>query len=303
MKKLLFAALLALSGSVYASTATKSYSVTLTKDNTIVMNDEFDGDTVAKVQQRARELDSKLASKEPLFLILDSPGGSIFAGMEMIESLNNLNRPVHTITLFSASMAFQTVQGVKGKRLMVPNGTLMSHKARGGVSGEFPGQLDSRYSYLLSVVYGLDKKVVERTNGVHTFKSYEALIENEYWCTPATCIQQGLADGIANVKCDASLNGTHDVVVARAIAMGMALQLIATYSDCPTTTSALDYNITVDGKKLFGGPADKTKSAADLTSSLYLSNEQTLYIQGFIDKNVNRLMNSSRDRKVEYYRK
>lgn len=300
MKKLFLVAMMLLSGFANAAEL-KTYNVTLTKDNTVVMNKEFDGDTVAQVAQKARELDSKLKSKEPLFLVLDSPGGSIFAGMELIENLNNLNRPVHTISIFSASMGFQTVQGVKGKRLMVPNGTLMSHKARGGVSGEFPGQLDSRYSYILSVVQDLDKRVVSRTGGTHTFASYEALIENEYWCTPASCVKQGLADGVASVKCDSSLGGTHETVMDKAVMMGMALELIGTFSDCPTTTSALEYNITVDGKKLFTGSKDKSRAANELAP--YLTTEQTTALQGFIDKGVIKLFNSSRDRKIEYYRK
>ena len=301
MKKLLLVAGLLLSTVVHAATTMKTYGVTLTKDNTVVMNDEFDDQSVAKVAQKARTLDSKLASKEPLYLVLNSPGGSISAGMELIQNLNNLNRPVHTITIFSASMGFQTVQGVKGSRLMVPNGTLMSHKARGSVSGEFPGQLDQRYAYYLNVILGLDKIVVARTGGVHTLKSYEALIENEFWCTVDGCVKNGLADGTVDVKCDASLSGTHEAVVAKGFIMGMALQLVGTFSDCPTTTSALDYDIIVNGQKMFSGTTSSLKSV-DL-SSMYLTTEQQVAIQKFIDKGVTDLSKTPNERKVEYYKK
>lgn len=226
--------------------------VTLTKDNMLVINDYFYGQSVSNLSQKARELDSKLPAKDPLYLVINSGGGSIEAGIELIENLNRLNRPVHTITIFSASMGFQTVQGVNGLRLIQGEGTLMSHKARGGFFGEFPGQLDSRYRHYLTRVTNLDKKVVARTKGKHTMKSYANLIENEYWCDARECIGQGLADNVVNASCDNSLNGTHTKLYDRFIYMGHVIEIVDTYADCPIITYELDWNVYIDGEPLFG---------------------------------------------------
>lgn len=225
--------------------------VVLTKDNTLVMNDYYDGEIVANVVQKAKQLDGKLKSNDALFLIIDSGGGSIDAGIEMIENLNNLNRPVHTLTIFAASMGFQTVQGVNGKRLILSNGTLMSHKARGEFYGEFPGQLDSRYAYYLARVLRLDKIAAGRTNGKYTLKTYQNLIENEYWCDGRDCINNGFADFLANASCDASMNGKHNKLYDRFLYMGHVIEIIDSYADCPLITSPLSWNVLIDGEPLF----------------------------------------------------
>lgn len=246
MKKILLTLALIL-GSISAT----AKDVVLTKDNVIIMNDYFDDETVANVAQKAKELDAALPSGDPLYLVLNSGGGSIDAGIELIQNLNTLNRPVHTLTLFAASMGFQTVQGVNGQRLITKDGNLMSHKARGGFRGEFPGQLDSRFGYYLKRIQRLDEHVVSRTNGKHTLESYANLIENEYWCDGQDCIDQGFADTIVNPSCDQSLSGTSKKMWARFMYMGHVVEIVDIMSSCPLITGALSYNIYIDGQPLF----------------------------------------------------
>jgi ATP-dependent protease ClpP protease subunit len=247
--------------------------IVLTKDNTIVMDDYFSGEKVAQVTQKAKDLDAKLQSNEPLYLVLDSGGGSTEAGIELIENLNNLNRPVKTVTLFAASMGFQTVEGLRGERLITENGTLMSHKARGGFYGEFPGQLDSRYNHYLRRVQRLDAQVVKRTNGKHTAKSYAALIENEHWCDGADCIAQGFADRVVKPSCDQSLKGTHNALYDRFIYMGHVVEIVDVMSNCPLITEALSWNVYIDGEPLFASDTDSlvnsTKVSTDINQSGY----------------------------------
>lgn len=272
--------------------------VTLTKDNSLVMNDYFDGDTVAKVEQVAKELDAKIPTGEPLYLILDSGGGSIEAGIELIEFLNTLNRPVRTITIFSASMGFQTVQGVKGGRLILENGTLMSHKARGFFYGEFPGQLDSRYAHYLKRVQRLDKKAVERTKGKQTTDSYAKAIAPEMWCDGQDCIDAGYADLIVTASCDQSLKGQHNRIADRFLYMGHTIEIVEVMSNCPMVTSPLNWNIIVDGEPLFTNNVDsltEPKKVPAKGESVYLFNSyndnviKTLGVE--TTENIKRLVN------------
>jgi ATP-dependent Clp protease, protease subunit len=235
----------------------RNVRVTLTADNTLVLNEQFNSRTTAQLVQDAIEMDARLPSKEPIFLVLNSPGGSISAGLNAIDNLRNLNRPVHTITTFSASMGFHTVQGL-GHRLILEDGTLMSHKAWGVFRGEFPGQIDSRYSYWINRVTRMDERVVERTNGKHTLLSYQRLIENEYYCDGAECVRQGFADAIVRAKCDSSLSGTYNKVVDRMRFAGKLFELVVVFPECPVNTGYLAIDVHVNGQSLYGTIVDSS---------------------------------------------
>ena len=245
-------------GSKPALASLANTEIVLSENNTIILNKSFSFKSVAETSQRAKELDAALPSNERVILVMDSPGGSIDAGLELIENLSSLNRPVTTLSLFSASMGFQAVQGL-GERLLVANGTLMSHKASGGFDGEFPGQLDSRYNYYKKRVLRLDQQVVNRTNGKHTLKSYQDLVENEFWCDGEDCVKQGLADRVVKASCDKTLSGTKEVLLGKFMFMGSTVEVNAVMSQCPLITGFLDIKIIVDGQSLFTGERPKTK--------------------------------------------
>ena len=224
--------------------------VVLTKDNMLTINDEFNGQTVAAIQKQAKEMDARIPSKDPIYLVINSPGGSIDAGLEMISTLSGLRRPIHTVSLWAVSMGFQTVQGL-GDRYILADGTLMSHKAYGGFRGEFPGQLNNRLEYWLKRVTRMDQKAADRTAGKHTLKSYQALVENEFWCDGQDCVNEGFADKVVSASCDKSLEGTRDVKLYEDVFMGHTIQLIGKYDLCPLNTNLLAYEILIDGEPLF----------------------------------------------------
>ena len=188
-------------------------TVTLEAENTVSLRDTFTSGSVANVINKLQTLNAKLPSHSKINLYLNSPGGSIIAGNELIKFVNSLGRKVNVICDFCASMGFQTFQGILGKRYITPFGVLMSHKAAGSFRGEFPGQINNRLNFWLKRVQKMDDIVVSRTNGKQTLKSYQALYENEYWCNDSDCIDAGFADEVVSVKCAKSLSGTEKNVV------------------------------------------------------------------------------------------
>lgn len=265
MKKIMLGILLSLGVTAFAKN-TSLPVLTLTEKSVIIMNQEFDDDTITAVAKKAKEMDSALPSGEPITLVIDSPGGSIDAGLQLIEILNSLNRPVNTLTLFSASMGFHTVQGL-GQRYITEDATLMTHKARGGFSGEFPGQLDSRYSYYLKRINRMNEKVVARTNGKHTLKSYNALHENEFWCDGADCLKEGLVDKVVTAKCDKTLSGER-TDVQKFFFMGMPIVLELIYDKCPLLRTPLDVKITIGGEDAFAKRNSYDSLDKDLVTAL-----------------------------------
>lgn len=233
---------------IAAAASATDQRIVLTSENVVTMNTEFNSESVAKITQQIREMDSQLKTNVPIFLVMYSPGGSIDAGIELIENLQNMNRPIHTLTLFAASMGFHTVQGL-GQRLITRNGTLMSHKAKGVFAGEFPGQLDTRYRYYLKRVGNLDKDVVARTNGKHTKKSYSSLIIPEYWCDGQDCVDQGFADKVVRATCNKSLSGTKNEDLKFNFA-GISITVRMRMASCPLTTGVISYEILTGEEKL-----------------------------------------------------
>lgn len=228
--------------------STKGFSkeIVLTKDNTVVLNDAFTDLSVSALMNEIRVLDSQLKSGYPIYLFLDTPGGSVQAGLELIEFAKGINRPIHTITLRAASMGFQTVQHL-GKRYILEYGILMSHKASGGFRGEFGGggsQLDSRYSLWLRRLNQMDAKTVERTNGKKTLKKYQAEYDNELWLNGKEAVKNGYADELVTVRCAESLNEGKTVTFRTLFG-----KVTATFSGCPIITSPISVSASIRTNK------------------------------------------------------
>lgn len=223
-------------------------AIVLTSSNTIVLSGEVNGESVSKAISDAKRLDSNLSSakerfsgKAPLYLFLNTPGGSIQAGLELIEAMTGLDHKINTITLFAASMGWQIAQNL-GDRLILKNGVLMSHHAAGEFQGSFggvsPSQVDARYQLWLDRVRELDEQTVKRTNGKQTYKSYTEAYDHEMWLTGTKAVAAGYADKIVIVKCDSSLSGTSTHQVSF-----MGVPISYQLDNCPINTSPQDIKV------------------------------------------------------------
>lgn len=222
--------------------------ILLTKDNTLVLDQAFTSRSVAALITRAKQLDADLKSGYPIYLFLNTPGGSIQAGLELVEALKSLNRPVHTVTLFAASMGWQLLQHL-GDRYVLEFGVLMSHKASGGFQGEFGGggsQIDSRYGLWLRRLDLMDKQTVARTKGKKTLTQYRAEYDNELWLNGAEAVKNGYADEVVSVKCSKELNGTKQSNI-NFFGMSIAIEV----SECPIVTGPVSVTTRVRTNKGF----------------------------------------------------
>ena len=206
-------------------------TVNLTVDNTIALNGPVDDDSVQSVQLKAKKLDATLKSGYPIYLILNTPGGSIQSGLELIEFMKSLNRPVHTVTIFAASMGWQIAQHL-GNRYVLNYGVLMSHKASGGFRGEFPGQLDNRRNFWGRRLHLMDLTTVKRTKGKQTVKSYQAAYENELWLGGIDSVKLGYADRVVRMNCSKELSDSRENLTVYTFFGALNLE----FSGCPTVT-------------------------------------------------------------------
>lgn len=175
----------------------------LTKDNTLTLRGPIDDESASTLIAEAFKLDSKYKS-DPIYLVLRTPGGSIDAGINIVNALRGLHRPVHTITLFAASMGFQTVQQL-GTRYLTDTATLMSHRAFGGMQGEIggsqPSSLVNRIRMVADIMDKFDTDTVARTSGRQTLDSYQKSYIAELWLIGKNAIVQGYADKLSVISC------------------------------------------------------------------------------------------------------
>lgn len=204
-------------------------NITLTPANHVLLRNEVNDETMAKLS-----IDLSIAVMKrgtatyPIYLVLDSPGGSIDAGQGFIEYAKNIPN-LQTITIFSASMAAGIVEALPGKRNILETGILMFHRARGGVDGQFEsGELESRLD--------LYKRIVRRMENINasrmgiTLNSYKAAVKDELWIFGEENIRKNSADAIVNIICSDSLLSS--TTQESFLVMGM-FKVQVEFSRCP----------------------------------------------------------------------
>ena len=117
----------------------RSYDIysRLLKERIIFLADEVNDQTASLVVPQLLFLESEDPNKD-IQLYINSPGGSVTAGMAIYDTMNYIKCDVSTICIgMAASMgAFLLSSGAKGKRLALPNAEVMIHQPSGGAKGQ-----------------------------------------------------------------------------------------------------------------------------------------------------------------------
>lgn len=117
----------------------RSYDIysRLLKERIIFLADEVNDQTASLVVAQLLFLESEDPNKD-IQLYINSPGGSVTAGMAIYDTMNYIKCDVSTICIgMAASMgAFLLSSGAKGKRLVLPNAEVMIHQPSGGAKGQ-----------------------------------------------------------------------------------------------------------------------------------------------------------------------
>jgi ATP-dependent Clp protease protease subunit len=155
----------------------------LLNDRIIMLYEEINDVTAGLIVAQLLFLEGEDPDKD-IYLYINSPGGSVTAGMAIFDTMNYIKCDVSTICGgMAASMgAFLLAAGTKGKRIALPNAEIMVHQPMGGAKGqasdikihaEWILKVRSRLNSILSDVTGQPLEIIERDTERDYFMSAE----------------------------------------------------------------------------------------------------------------------------------
>jgi ATP-dependent Clp protease protease subunit len=134
-------------------------------------------------------------SKKDVYLYINSPGGSVTAGLAIIDTMNFIKSDVSTICVgIAASMgALILSSGKKGKRFSLPNSEVMIHQVMGGTEGQ-ASDIAINAKHILRTKDTLNKILAQNTN--KKIDQVEKDSDRDYWMTSDEAKKYGIVDGI-----------------------------------------------------------------------------------------------------------
>jgi ATP-dependent protease ClpP protease subunit len=213
-----------------------SETILLTEQNSMTFRGPVTPESVANFQRAIITRSHSLKKDDIIYIVMDTPGGSVMDGAQMIDTVNALPQKIKSITIFAASMGFQFVQNFD-ERLITSSGVLMSHRASGGFRGEFggdgKGELITQLNFIVKILKRFDDIAAGRM--LIPTKEYQEMIRDEYWSFGQTAVDEGAADKVVKVICDKKLmEGTETLEISN-----MFFKSRASFSRCPLISSPI----------------------------------------------------------------
>ena len=166
----------------------------LLNDRIIVLSDEVNDATASLVVAQLLYLEGQDSEKD-ISLYINSPGGSVSAGLAIYDTMQYIKCDVSTICMgMAASMgAFLLSSGAKGKRFALPNSEIMIHQPLGGAQGQ-ASDIKIAAEHILRTREKLNKILAENTG-----KPIEQIVidtERDNWLSAQEAMDYGIVDKV-----------------------------------------------------------------------------------------------------------
>ena len=139
-------------------------------------------------------------------LYINSPGGSVTAGMAIYDTMNYVRCPVRTVCIgLAASMgAFLLMAGEKGKRMALPNSEVMIHQPSGGAQGQAT-DVRIQAEWLLKTKQKMNRLMSEMTG--KPIEQLELDVERDHFMSAEEALEYGIIDEIFHPQAKGKTNG------------------------------------------------------------------------------------------------
>lgn len=174
----------------------RSYDIfsRLLKDRIVLLGTEVDDTVASLISAQLLFLESQDAEKD-IFLYINSPGGSVSAGLAIYDTMQYINCPVATLCMgMAASMgAVLLAAGAKGKRFCLPHSTVMIHQPLGGYRGQ-ASDVEIHAAEMLRIKTMLNDILAEKTG--QPLDVVKNATERDNFMTPEEAVKFGLVDRV-----------------------------------------------------------------------------------------------------------
>ena len=180
----------------------RSYDIysRLLKERIIFLGEEVNETTASLTVAQLLFLEAEDPSKD-IQLYINSPGGSVTAGMAIYDTMRYIKCDVSTICIgMAASMgAFLLAGGTKGKRMALPKAEIMIHQPLGGAQGQAT-EIEIAAKHILQTKEKLNKILAENCN--QPYDVIAADTDRDNWKTAQEAKEYGLIDQVITYKSD-----------------------------------------------------------------------------------------------------
>ena len=178
----------------------RSYDIysRLLKERIIFLGEEVNETTASLVVAQMLFLEAEDPEKD-IQLYINSPGGSVTAGMAIYDTMQYVKCDVSTFCMgMAASMgAFLLAGGTKGKRLALPNAEIMIHQPLGGAQGQAT-EIEIAAKHILQTKEKLNRMLAENTG--KDLEQIMADTERDNWLSAEEAAEYGLIDKIVTKR-------------------------------------------------------------------------------------------------------
>jgi ATP-dependent Clp protease protease subunit len=166
----------------------------LLKDRIIFLGEQVDEHSANLIVAQLLFLDNQ-DSKKDIYLYINSPGGSVYDALAIFDTMNFVKADVQTVGIGvqASAAAFLLSSGAKGKRSILPNGTVMIHQPSSGTRGKVTDQeIDLKESLR---VKNLLEEIMAKNTGQKKSQIHEDM-ERDRWMTAEEAKKYGIVDSI-----------------------------------------------------------------------------------------------------------
>jgi ATP-dependent Clp protease, protease subunit len=166
----------------------------LLKDRIVFLGTEINDDVANLITAQLLFLESEDPEKEINFYI-NSPGGSVTAGMAIYDTMEFIRPPVSTLCLGQAGSmgAILLLAGAKGRRYALPHSRVILHQPLGGMQGP-ASDLEIHAREILHAREELNNIIVKHTG--QNLRKIEKDTDRDYFMTPTQAVEYGLIDEV-----------------------------------------------------------------------------------------------------------